>query len=67
MASIRRRRTGPVPDPWKERFAFEAMMHSKHPHPTTRIGAPIKATRRKPRGTVDVEKLRARTRGLIWK
>lgn len=37
------------PDPWKERFEFEAKKHTKYPFPTTRIGTPIKAIRRIPK------------------
>ena len=37
------------PDPWKERFDFEAKKHTRHPFPTTRKGAPIKARRKVPR------------------
>lgn len=37
------------PDPGEERFEFEARKHSKFPFPSTRIGTPIKAIKRKPK------------------
>ena len=30
------------PDPWKERFEFEAKKHTQHPFPVGRKGTPIK-------------------------
>jgi len=55
------------PDPWKERFAFEATKHTQHPFPPTRKGAPIKPIRRKRIGIRDLEKHRAKVGRLIWK
>jgi len=47
MAARVKRERGP--DPWKERFEFEARKHTKEPFPTGRKGTPIKKRTRVPK------------------
>jgi len=47
MAARVKREKGP--DPWAERFEFEAKKHTKTPFPSTRKGKPIAERRKIPK------------------
>lgn len=47
--TMRARRPGPVPDPWKERFAHEVVSNIGKPWKHDRKGTPMRKRRRKPK------------------
>lgn len=55
------------PDPFKDRFRFEARAYTRDPFPHTRKGEPIKSVRRRKHGVRDIEKRRVKVGHLIWK